>query len=365
MRILLKILLGLLIFILTIVLVIVILAVVPRAPFSYKETNMFLKDDEYPMIIPHGGAKQLAPENTIYSYNLMVDGFDAAVLEIDLVLTKDGILMAHHDLDLELSETSELDGKFIRDYDYNEIVTEYANDNYYLARNFVDVNGNKPFETISSAELTEMVPADLEEHIFKVFGDDVLYILEIKDSPTSIGYIEDSDRYQLAAQKLIDLVKKYDLEKNVVLASFSDEVISYFTEHAPNSIYNAGVGEVTNFSVYSAFYIDFFWKVKSQVLILPNRTSMSPITGSTASLLDKIPSFFTKNIGIKTSEGYEPNLMNKRIIKAAKRKNMAVFYWTINDPDEMRELIKLGADGIITDRPDLLKQIIDELKNAS
>lgn len=43
---------------------------------------------------------------------------------------------------------------------------------------------------------------------------------------------------------------------------------------------------------------------------------------------------------------------------------MACFYWTINDPDEMRELIKLGADGIITDRPDLLKEIIDELKNA-
>lgn len=91
---------------------------------------------------------------------------------------------------------------------------------------------------------------------------------------------------------------------------------------------------------------------------------MSPITGSTARLLDKIPAFIRNNIGIKVGDAYEPNLMHKQIINDAHRKNMAVFYWTINDPDEMRELIKLGADGIITDRPDLLKQIIDELKLA-
>ncbi|MBR0360816.1 MAG: hypothetical protein IIX35_00335, partial [Paraprevotella sp.] len=36
---------------------------------------------------------------------------------------------------------------------------------------------------------------------------------------------------------------------------------------------------------------------------------------------------------------------------SANRNNMAVHYWTINEPEEMRELIAIGADGIMTDYP--------------
>lgn len=40
---------------------------------------------------------------------------------------------------------------------------------------------------------------------------------------------------------------------------------------------------------------------------------------------------------------------------------MNLHYWTINDPDDMRRLIENGADGIITDRPDLLIEILNQL----
>ena len=124
---------------------------------------------------------------------------------------------------------------------------------------------------------------------------------------------------------------------------------------------NAGVKETTNFAVFSAFHIDFFWNVNSEVLILPNRTSMEPISGSTASLLDMLPGFIKDKIGIKVGDVYEPNLMHSQIINDAHRKIWQYFIGH-HDPEEMRLLIELGADGIITDRPDLLKQIIDELR---
>jgi glycerophosphoryl diester phosphodiesterase len=54
------------------------------------------------------------------------------------------------------------------------------------------------------------------------------------------------------------------------------------------------------------------------------------------------------------------NLSTKLLINTAHRHNMAVHYWTINDPDEMRRLINLGCDGIITDYPALLIDIINE-----
>ena len=39
---------------------------------------------------------------------------------------------------------------------------------------------------------------------------------------------------------------------------------------------------------------------------------------------------------------------------------MAVHYWTINDPEEMRELIAIGADGIMTDYPHRLAEVYAE-----
>jgi len=36
-----------------------------------------------------------------------------------------------------------------------------------------------------------------------------------------------------------------------------------------------------------------------------------------------------------------------------------VHYWTINEPDEMRQLIEIGADGIMTDYPHRLKDVYE------
>ena len=44
-------------------------------------------------------------------------------------------------------------------------------------------------------------------------------------------------------------------------------------------------------------------------------------------------------------------------IRRAKSANNEVHFWTINDPDQMRALIDLGADGIVTDRVDLLSNL--------
>src|SRR5690554_2503502 len=97
-----KLLKWLLIAVFSIVLVITILNFVPFSASSVTQENKFRKTDR-PFIIPHGGAKDLAPENTVYSYDMLINDYDADVLEIDLSLTKDDILISHHNLDLELS----------------------------------------------------------------------------------------------------------------------------------------------------------------------------------------------------------------------------------------------------------------------
>lgn len=42
----------------------------------------------------------------------------------------------------------------------------------------------------------------------------------------------------------------------------------------------------------------------------------------------------------------------------ARRRGWQVYTWTVNEPAEMCRLIALGVDGIITDRPDVLKEVV-------
>lgn len=47
-------------------------------------------------------------------------------------------------------------------------------------------------------------------------------------------------------------------------------------------------------------------------------------------------------------------------VRRAHALGLVVHVWTINDPAEMRRLLEMGVDGIVTDRADLLKQVLLE-----
>jgi len=48
------------------------------------------------------------------------------------------------------------------------------------------------------------------------------------------------------------------------------------------------------------------------------------------------------------------------ILRLAHESGLSVFAWTVNDPADMRYLARIGADGIITDRPDLLLHVLEQ-----
>ena len=59
-------------------------------------------------------------------------------------------------------------------------------------------------------------------------------------------------------------------------------------------------------------------------------------------------------------EAFHPHdeITTRRVISQARRKGKLVFVWTVNDPQRMRDLASWGADGLITDRPDLARKVL-------
>jgi glycerophosphoryl diester phosphodiesterase len=53
-------------------------------------------------------------------------------------------------------------------------------------------------------------------------------------------------------------------------------------------------------------------------------------------------------------------IVTGRFVAAAHRRDLQVHVWTVNDAGEMHRLLDLGVDGIMTDRPDVLKAVLEE-----
>jgi glycerophosphoryl diester phosphodiesterase len=52
-------------------------------------------------------------------------------------------------------------------------------------------------------------------------------------------------------------------------------------------------------------------------------------------------------------------IADSRFVAAAHRRDLQVHVWTIDDPDEMGRLLDLGVDGIMTDRPAILREVLE------
>ena len=55
---------------------------------------------------------------------------------------------------------------------------------------------------------------------------------------------------------------------------------------------------------------------------------------------------------------YGIKLVTKRFVKYVQSKGLKIHVWTINDADTMQKLINIGVDGIITDKPKILRDLL-------
>lgn len=58
-----------------------------------------------------------------------------------------------------------------------------------------------------------------------------------------------------------------------------------------------------------------------------------------------------------TLASLQSNHVNAKVVERCRRFGLKTTAWTVNDPEEMRRVLGLGLDGVVTDRPDLLTRV--------
>jgi glycerophosphoryl diester phosphodiesterase len=274
-------------------------------PVEERAVHPFFQSDR-PLVIAHQGGELLAPSNTLIAFKQAVDlGVD--VLEFDIHITKDGHLVTIHDPTVD--RTTNGSGK-VEDIPLKDL--QRLDAGYH----FEDLNGQLSYRGKGA-----YIPS-LEE-VFQSFPK-MRMVIEIKDdNPT--------ERISEISEKLWTLIQKYQKQDEVVVASFDQDIVNQFREVSDGKVaLSAGRDEIKKFILFKKLFLANLYQPKADVFQLPTKESIF-------------------------------NLAKPSIMKEADRRNVSIQYWTIDDKETMKSLIEDGADGIITNRPDLLLELLDEM----
>jgi len=282
------------------VLGVILLALVLVAVFARRapEHPYYSSDLAYPLVIAHQGGDALWPGDTLYAFEhaaeLGVDG-----LEMDLHITADGVLVINHDetVDRTTDGTGEIEKMTLAEVKALDAGYDWSNDDG---------------ETFPFRGLGITIPT-LEE-IFQAFPKYRMTI-EIKKTTDSM------------AEPFCDMIRSYNMQDKVLVASFYDKRMEEFRQVCPEVATSSAKQETTVFVFLSKAYLGRLYSPAFYALQVPEESS-----------------------GI--------TVMTAQFVRAAHERNLRVEPWTIDDPQQMKLYIDWGVDGIITDRPDLMLEIL-------
>lgn len=274
-----------------------------------------------PLNIPHAGGDLEAPHETMYAYETAVAA-GADMLEMDIRLSRDGVLMVVHDDTVD--RTTNATGP-VRDFTAAELG---ALDNaHWFVPECWSCHGLpdsaytlRGVRTGAQPPPAGHTPDDFAIPTLAAVMDrfpDRLLDIEIKDGPDGMA----------AAEQLAALLTGTARGQRVVVVSFDDDILAHFRSLAPDVPTSPGLGETTE------------WFLGDRPA-LPGKVAV------------QVPPVYA---------GLE--IVTQEFVDDAHAVNMAVWVWfNGNDDDvpaEWNRLLDLGVDGLITGKPRLLQTVLD------
>ena len=251
-----------------------------------------------PLLMAHRGGSLLAPENTIAAFRPAVDEWGADVLEMDVRLSADGRVVVIHDATVD--RTTDGSGA-VAHHTWEQLAELDA------GYRFVDLDGEPSFRGRG-------VRIPLLEEVFESFPETRLNV---------------ESKVPEAAAPLAELIVRFGAQDRVLVAA----------EFEPTR--RGAVGYTGPWGA-SRSHVAPFW------------------------LLHRVP--VLRYLYRPTCDAFQVpetsgplRIVTPRFIEAAHALNIPVHVWTVDDPVDMKRLLAWGVDGIQSDRPDLLADVLSQV----
>ena len=314
----------------------------PR-PQSFAFNNPLRVDhNELPLLIAHGGGNLEFPDNTLEAYYHAYSINPNVMLETDVNLTADNVIILSHDRTLD--RKTNLTNATIADINYTDLVNSEVDFGFSNPTDGPNgFNVTNTFNRYQNYLGEEVTPLDVAypqgispRHPSKFLVSTLEELITLFPNNLINVEIKQTDETGLRAlEKVIELMDTYaeshQTYQRIVLASFHENVYEELqrlqrTTH-PNLMFSPEFNGVLSFYIMQLTGTSVFYQHRVAVLQLP-----------------------TEQLGL--------SLTTRSLIQTAHQHNIAVHYWTINDEETMIDLIEKGVDGIMTDRPSLLQDVL-------
>lgn len=315
-----------------------VIAVIPRQDNVKGENKLLRGEGDKTMLIAHGGGNGEFPDNTLEAFYNAYSVDKSVMMETDVNLTKDGVLILSHDT--RLDRKTNVVG-LIEDWNYSDLIAQRVNFGYDNDTENTVLVGERAVYT--NYEGVAVKPTDVSyPDGISARDPEIYYATKFEELllafPESIISVEIKQKGEVgirALGELIRILEAYDAFDRVIISSFNGNAYRAIKRYQKNGtvpenvMYSPSLFGTVRYTLLYYFGLDCFFRDGISVYQLP-----------------------MQELGVVYAK--------PEFIKNMHERNVAVQFWTIDDEDEMRALVELGADGIMTNLPTKLKAVLDE-----
>jgi glycerophosphoryl diester phosphodiesterase len=290
----------------------------------------------------HRGGRGLAPENTLTAMRGAI-ALGVHTLETDLAITQDGVIVLAHDPHLNPNLVRDARGQWLQSKGPTIKSLTFAQLQTY------DIGRLNP-ESSYARNYPTQIPADGERfhtldalfQLVKSSGKPLRFNIETKLTPTGDSpSVNETVSAQTFAQTVVAAIHRAGAADRVTIQSFDWRTLIAAKKLAPQ-IQTACLTAVT----------------PTLDTVTPDANGVSAWLGGVR--LDSFAGSIPKAVKAAGCETWSMSWRNltRALTIEAKALGLKVLPWTVNEPGDMLALIDMGVDGLITDYPDRLREVM-------
>lgn len=304
--------------------------------------NPYLRDQPRPVRVAnvgHRGAMGLRPENTLASFELAFD-LGADMVELDVHPSRDGVpVVIHDDRPDRTTDAARrgLAGRFVSELALDELRALDAGTWFVEA---LDRAPPPPFGPTEEERRAWLGPAALAElaggRVRVPTLEEVLRLALERGRRVNVELKMIPRRYPRLVGLVVDLVRRLGAQEHVLLSSFDHAALVEAKRLAP---------ELPTAALVVARLAD------------PGRY-VAEVVGGDAWNPGCVGEYDSLGFGAEEFAARGLEALDRAAIDGARARGVSVHAWTVNDVPRMQALVEVGVDGIITDFPNRLREVL-------